>query len=726
MTKQKKVPSKKYSAAYLFDEKHEKILKRPVVEKFKTSPLKKSKIIYSSEEEKIDVSCPETNERSTSDYSSDENNEIKKEASKKVIVAYASNTTERRIWDKVFYCMFCGNAIKGQLPRHLSRHHMNEIQVAEALSYPLKSAKRRKLLGSIANHGNFIHNANVLQDGEGIIIPKKRPSRQRNICDYLPCEHCHAYMCARDLWKHVKACGGKANFLKNKGQRVQARCADLILPCIEVKPQFRAVLRRMKPDKITLAAKHDELIVQYGMKVFEHYGTDSDKVEHISAKIREMGRLLLKLKSKGFTCLRQCLQPKHFDSVVKAVKEVCGYNTVTQCYKTPTLAVKLGYSLKKCARIIKSEAMKTDLKLEESLAHKFEELCNINWAHDVNSKALKTLSDRKLNKESQIPLTEDIVKLHTYIHNEIDRCMEVLKKSFTSTVWSYFCQALLCQVLTFNRRRPGEIGKMKLDSLNKASIGHHSKDIIGESLSPFEQALCSEVYRTQIKGKRGRAVPVLLTKEMKNALDLLVNTRSKTGLKDNPFVFANINSKQLKHYKGSSCLRNFASRCGAEMPALLTATQLRKHLATVSQIINLKECELDVLATFMGHDLRIHREYYRLPSDYLQVAKVSRIMLAMEKGTLHAFSGMTLDELDQKGLKLFKLLSYYYAAWFCFYLCNLLNVLNCTKGILNYFFQCFIATSAPIDFDNEDDSIVEGIELMSHLIILKSIICSHT
>ena len=32
----------------------------------------------------------------------------------------------------------------------------------------------------------------------------------------------------------------------------------------------------------------------------------------------------------------------------------------------------------------------------------------------------------------------------------------------------------------------------------------------------------------------------------------------------------------------------------------------------------------------MGHDLRIHREFYRLPSAAIQVAKISKILFAMD------------------------------------------------------------------------------------------------
>jgi hypothetical protein len=34
---------------------------------------------------------------------------------------------------------------------------------------------------------------------------------------------------------------------------------------------------------------------------------------------------------------------------------------------------------------------------------------------------------------------------------------------------------------------------------------------------------------------------------------------------------------------------------------------MRKHIDTMSQVINLKGNELDILANFMGHDVRIHK-----------------------------------------------------------------------------------------------------------------------
>lgn len=63
-------------------------------------------------------------------------------------------------------------------------------------------------------------------------------------------------------------------------------------------------------------------------------------------------------------------------------------------------------------------------------------------------------------------------------------------------------------------------------------------------------------------------------------------------------------------------------------------------------MLNLQKNELEMLARFMGHDIAIHREFYRLPEDTLQLAKCSKIMLLMEKGEIGNFAGKKLSEIE--------------------------------------------------------------------------------
>ncbi|MEQ2213847.1 hypothetical protein XENOCAPTIV_022090, partial [Xenoophorus captivus] len=145
--------------------------------------------------------------------------------------------------------------------------------------------------------------------------------------------------------------------------------------------------------------------------------------------------------------------------------------------------------------------------------------------------------------------------------------------------------------------------------------------------------LCSYFERVELKGKIGKKVAVLLTPEMTSALNLLVEKRSECGIPDdNTYLFAIPNC--LTHYRGHDTLRKFSEECGAEKPEYLRSTKLRKEIATTSQILNLKKNELDQLADFMGHDIAVHRQFYRLSEPTVQHAKISKLLLALEKGKL--------------------------------------------------------------------------------------------
>jgi len=76
----------------------------------------------------------------------------------------------------------------------------------------------------------------------------------------------------------------------------------------------------------------------------------------------------------------------------------------------------------------------------------------------------------------------------------------------------------------------------------------------------------------------------------------------------------------------------------------MTSTKLCTHIVTMSQMLCLCEHELDLLAAFMGHDIRVHKEFYTLPEETLQVAKISKLLLAMEKGNLTNIQGRVEGE----------------------------------------------------------------------------------
>ena len=172
-------------------------------------------------------------------------------------------------------------------------------------------------------------------------------------------------------------------------------------------------------------------------------------------------------------------------------------------------------------------------------------------------------------------------------------------------------------------------------------------DYVADALSEFEKELCKKLKRVEIVGKKGRTVPVILTGSMEESMSLLLDKRQVVGVSsDNKFMFPCGTCNSEGHIRGSDCIRKYATLCGAKQPSFLRSTSLRKQIATLSQVLNLKDNELDILANFLGHDVRIHREFYRLPEATLQVAKISKLLLSLESGTTSTLAGKSLSEID--------------------------------------------------------------------------------
>ncbi|XP_042275071.1 uncharacterized protein LOC121901997 isoform X1 [Thunnus maccoyii] len=173
--------------------------------------------------------------------------------------------------------------------------------------------------------------------------------------------------------------------------------------------------------------------------------------------------------------------------------------------------------------------------------------------------------------------------------------------------------------------------------------GVHSDLALG--LSELEQKLCQHFQRIEIRGKRNRKVPLLLTPDMLSSMEALVAHRRACGVpNENPFFFSRPEAET--HLRGSDAIRQIARECGAKHPETLSSTKLRKHVSTLSTVLNLRDNEMDILANFLGHDIRVHRQYYRLPEGTLQLAKVSKVLIALEQGRLSDFKGMSLDEIQ--------------------------------------------------------------------------------
>ncbi|KAL6481188.1 hypothetical protein MHYP_G00092680 [Metynnis hypsauchen] len=79
--------------------------------------------------------------------------------------------------------------------------------------------------------------------------------------------------------------------------------------------------------------------------------------------------------------------------------------------------------------------------------------------------------------------------------------------------------------------------------------------------------------------------------------------------------------------------RHFAEESKAENPELLRSTKLRKQVTKLFQLLNLDQQELEQVARFTGHDIRVPCDFHRQREKTLQLPRISKLLLADEKET---------------------------------------------------------------------------------------------
>ena len=144
-----------------------------------------------------------------------------------------------------------------------------------------------------------------------------------------------------------------------------------------------------------------------------------------------------------------------------------------------------------------------------------------------------------------------------------------------------------------------------------------------------------------VRGKRGRQVPILFNAEEEAAMEALLKWRATVGVApENLYLFAAPSRGSKKHLRGNDCMRKILDKVvDLNSPERIRSTELRKYCATVSQIADLSEGDLRWLADHLGHNLDVHREYYRLRDSTIELSKVSRLLLAMDEGNAKNFAG---------------------------------------------------------------------------------------
>ena len=511
-------------------------------------------------------------------------------------------------------------------------------------------SKRQSTLAKLRNLGNHFHNNQVIQKRKGDLAVVRRPSASTGKCDrWAPCPHCFAWILAKNVYSHAMKC----RFNENKGVKGVAyakRARQLIPTPLDTSSRLRMILQGMVADETAEVVKTDRLLCELGERLTLKHGHSSDRFGYVRSTLRTLGRLLIHIRELDgeLSTFEKTVHPKNFSIILEACRKLSGFDFEKNLYEKPSLALRVGNYYIQLIDVKHSIALERRDKTIATECQELKRLFELRWSREIASNAHRTVVEKRKNTISLVPLSEDLALLTNFLKKQIATSLQVLNET-PSCKFAYIQlqKALLAQIILFNRRRSGEASRLKLDEYNKNTDGTQTISDQDLNLSQIERKCAKTFSRFELTGKLGRTVPVLLTAQMKAAADMLLSCRHLVGISpENPHFFAVTKLGTDGYIRGSSCLREFSELCGAKRPEAIRSTKLRKHVATMTQLLNFSENQLDILADFMGHDIKVHRRFYRLPDEVIQVAKVSKFLQVLEQGKLGNFQGKSLDDIE--------------------------------------------------------------------------------
>lgn len=406
-----------------------------------------------------------------------------------------------RVYDKSYSCFFCEKET-AKIPRHFKTHHKDEPEVMRIEAMDNKKVRQLEL-DRFRLKGDFYHNLKVLKCG-GELKVLRRPSVSETISykQFVPCPHCLGFLQKHELWRHVSKCPFNETRSSEDGaqhRKLQFESEMLLYGSTDSSTAaFRdSVLAVMRHDDISFVAKRDELIIKVGAMLFEKDG--SAKATNITQCMRSLARLLIEARNvigSESADLATLITPSHFDDIVLATKQLCSHkvmesNDHLSSFQRPSLALKLGHYLKKCAGILRGVALRkkrSDLKQDVDA---FAELLDAEWSSKISTTALRTLSDGQFKKTPVLPVTADLLKLREHCLAEIQIKGKKLIESPNLETWRQLAELTVTRIITLNKRRGNEGAKVEIVQFtDRPKWNEISMEEMTRSLKPLELQLC--------------------------------------------------------------------------------------------------------------------------------------------------------------------------------------------------------------------------------------------
>lgn len=409
----------------------------------------------------------------------------------------------------------------------------------------------------------------------------------------------------------------------------------------------KKVFVKIETDVSVRAIRFDWLVIAYANdlclnhdKIYQH--------GYIRGKLRAAANLLVASKSisSNVSDFSSLYDVQHCNTLVEAIRIVAKFNRQSKRFGSPGTAATSITLINTIGELLSIEYAKLKYYEKEDEVERFLKVFKKEVRTKINKLVVATQSQNRRGKNENIPTTDDVNKLASFLDSERDKYFNQLTQKYSYKNWLKLNELTLASILVFNRRRTGEMRNIIVDQYNGREIIAAQCSTLLDTLPDQTKDLIKSRMKT--RGKLDRTVPILLKHSLDECLEVLIRHRKDAGIPDsNEFLFALPSESGIsKTIDACSVIRSFSNACGATNPTSLRGTNLRKHMASFCATMNLTDNDVTNLANFMGHDDKIHRDIYRHNALDREVAQMSFLLNAAQ-GNGSDSSDSSEDEAEE-------------------------------------------------------------------------------
>ena len=279
--------------------------------------------------------------------------------SKEIGVQFSSSTIDKRNYDKLFSCYYCGKFVL-KMSAHLLTVHQEEVEVRKIEQLDVGSEERKKRLEKMRLKGNFVH-MSVLNKGAGTLLVVRSSKRDKfKVTKYLPCIFCYGFFLKWQAFKHMKLCCHQDPNQKCKECLTKQSKRLLLAITKSSSHQLNMFLSLMRNDAVTNYIKQDPSLLLFGEKLIIKKGRDQRKL--ITDKLRHLCRFFFKYNLE-YDCLlstNEIINSMNFDKIQQLAKNMSKDETDEQSSKkSMSFVLRLGQILKEITTVLKISIRKS-------------------------------------------------------------------------------------------------------------------------------------------------------------------------------------------------------------------------------------------------------------------------------------------------------------------------------------------------------------------------------